>query len=161
MTGMDATMTSEDLHALSAEASAVEGSVRALRALRAELCTRALAIALNARSVSAHLRRLQGAVLAAPHSVTIDPEDALDAVLAGVGRSTQLSARELSGLAQEPSIGLIARLMLRLAARQLMRQHADVQRLRLLLREHDADASPRGRAYDSADDLIASLRAPL
>lgn len=153
-------MTSEDLQALRAEASAMEDSVRALRALRAQLCTRALAIALSARSVSAHLRRLQGAVRAAPHGVTLDPEDALDDVLAGVGRGALQSARELSGLAQEPSIGLTERLMLRLAVRQLMRQRADVQRLRLLLREHDADASPRGRAYDSADDLIASLRAP-
>lgn len=153
-------MTSEDLQALRAEASAVEGSVCALRALRAQLRMRALAIALNARSVSAHLRRLQCMVQAASHSITIDPEDALDGVLDGVGRGALQSARELSDLAQEPPIGLTERLMLRLAAWQLMRQHEDVQRLRLLLREHDADASPRGRAYDNADDLIASLRAP-
>lgn len=136
----------------------------ALRLVLRELHTEALrkmasAIWMNAAMLTTASRVLARVERLPQTEIAIDEDDALDAELLKLQQDLMdsvITAR--TGIAALNGIQFFfLRLLTGVVVAQLLRLRGRLEAVRGLIREYDADASPRGPVFDDADSLIDHL----
>jgi len=92
-----------------------------------------------------------------PSPVTIDADDVLSERLAGMIEQVSDSIA-VSASAQGERRGVWRGMMLFLVVRQLKALRRKIERVRMFIIEHDADASERSQVFEDAESLIRHLR---
>jgi len=145
------TATTHDEYELQHVTAELEGLQRSLPLL-VETWVMTLLLMARIGNVWALLKMLEHDAKAAPDEEPIDPDDQLDTRFLRLAESVDGLVRRLDQLG-------FRNLRIRLVRRLLVRLHSQIERLRIWIREHDADCSPVHGPYKDADALIAALNA--